>query len=234
MLDKMNVREAERILGLGGAYGETDVSKAFHMLAKKYHPDLCKRNGISKEEAEEKMSEINVAKASLDEALAIGNLYDEGVVATSPNEPRSDSAADTFHESATATSEVPDDKDSVFGFTVKDGKATPSEKGQRVLWEYQLEASLFYRLLAHFPYFLVILVAGWTLPFYVFGGLNIIPIWKGFIEPSGVDFFVFYALVPFAALANFILPIHPIDWVLHKVTCGLYKAIRGAIYDMSQ
>jgi len=51
------------VLGLKvGRHGESGINKAYKKLALKYHPDKIAQSGISKEEADRKMREINEAK----------------------------------------------------------------------------------------------------------------------------------------------------------------------------
>lgn len=57
----MNIFEAQRILGLFGRYDERLLKKQYRIMTRKYHPDNCELNGISIEEADKKIREINEA-----------------------------------------------------------------------------------------------------------------------------------------------------------------------------
>lgn len=65
----MNIFEAQRILGLFGRYDEELMKKQYRLMTKKYHPDNCELNGISKCVAEQKIREINQAYELLNNVL---------------------------------------------------------------------------------------------------------------------------------------------------------------------
>ena len=56
--------EAYRTLGVNPSASNEEVKRAYHVLAKKYHPDVLRASGASEREvseATEKMSRINAA-----------------------------------------------------------------------------------------------------------------------------------------------------------------------------
>ena len=235
MRNEMTIKEAEKILGLIGNYNEEDARKAFHTLVKKYHPDLCAKNGISKEEAEKKMVDINNAKTVIDKAIAIGNLYNDvrnGNVSTT---------AEANATTATATAapkeepKVNTEQNESYAETryAETPQATneQNKKANRFKKEAEWENTLFYTFLERFPLFIVFVIAAWILPFNMVGTNPHVTV--QILDNAGMNFLIFYIVLPIVALVNFLIPVHPIDWIIHKVTCGIYKGIRGAIYDMN-
>lgn len=65
--------KALNLLGLSEYYTERDLITNYRKLAKKYHPDKLGNNVTKKNEYEEKMKEINVAKDLLDHLLKSKN-----------------------------------------------------------------------------------------------------------------------------------------------------------------
>lgn len=69
----MTKEKALNLLGLSEYYTERDLITNYRKLAKKYHPDKLGNNVTKKNEYEEKMKEINVAKDLLDHLLKSKN-----------------------------------------------------------------------------------------------------------------------------------------------------------------
>jgi len=57
----MNREKALKTLGLKDDFTEEELKKAYKSLARKFHPDYAEANGLSEEEAKEKMQDINAA-----------------------------------------------------------------------------------------------------------------------------------------------------------------------------
>ena len=228
----MTIEEAEMILGLIGQYGEKEVRKAFRDKAKKYHPDVCAKNGVTAQTAAEKMAELNDAKTILYKIVAGGRVYTatpsakaEPVNNTYDNV-SSTAAAQEEYTAAPKTAESAPHVEEVKATEQKPNKAT-----ERMKKENEWESSFFYAFLERFPFWLVFVIAAWILPFMMVGTNPHTTV--EVISDPAMNFLIFYVVAPFITLVNFLIPFHPIDWVIHRVSCGIYKAIRGAVYDMS-
>lgn len=196
----ISTSEAEKLLGLSGLYTDADIDRAFKCFAKKYHPDVCQSKGIDLEIATQMMVMAAEARELL--KYVVNSSFDYSYA-----------AAEKTCRPSPASKPVP----------VYDCEPVKETSPTKPVTEHAFikkVLSVVYnseRMCGSVWFSFLLLVTGWTLPFYLFGGLNIIPSWSGIFPVDGWSFLFGYLVVPAVALLNFISPFHFINMAVRGI-----------------
>lgn len=95
LLKRSKTKDYYKVLGVARDADESTIKKAYRKATKEHHPDKAMAKGVSKEEAEKKMSAINEAYEVLSDP-ELRQRFDRG---EDPNDPHAQQGGNPFHGS---------------------------------------------------------------------------------------------------------------------------------------
>ena len=210
----ISTSEAEKLFGLDSFYSVSDVDKAFKRFAKKYHPDVCQSYGVDAKTANEMMLKATEAR----ELLKMIADSDE------------DWCYEPVTENVYQPSPAPESEPACQYESPVENKAAAVAKEEHPFIQAVFNA--IYNsdhVCGSGTFSFLLLILGWTLPFYLLGGLNLFPEWEGVLPLDGWSFLIGYLIVPVVSLLNLLSPIHFINMLMRGVMMIVFFPAKKAL-----
>lgn len=196
MAREMTKTEAEQIIGISGEYDLEKLKSVRKDYLKKYHPDVAK--GMSFKEANDALAKVNsayrVLKKQFDNSpsgkTVISSVRENNVGKKNIRQEKTGSTLKQDSPASTAAQKPKSSQESLKQENQE--KEKEAERQQRM----ERRRDIAEIIVAFIPFAWILGILSWTLPFYIFGGLNIFPFWKGIIEPDGMQFLFAYFIIP--------------------------------------